>query len=102
MVDICHFGAWRLALEGSDYQHFLLDTKSQVLYSGSGWVSGHQQARLEMIHRRKRQLTLGDVIKVVSHFSHDDHETSLVVADLINRGLIKLRGPYKHTKVTVP
>jgi hypothetical protein len=55
-----------------------------------------------MIHRRKRQLTLGDVIKVVSHFSHDDHETSLVVADLINRRLIKLRGQYKHTKVTVP
>jgi hypothetical protein len=52
-----------------------------------------------MMRRRQQQLTLGDVIKVVSQVSHGDHEMILVVADLINRGLVKLRGPYKHTKV---
>lgn len=52
-----------------------------------------------MMHRRKLELTLGDVIQVVSQFSHDDHEIVLVVADLINRGLIRLRVPHKHTRV---
>jgi hypothetical protein len=51
------------------------------------------------MRQRKTQLTLGDVIKVVSQFSHDDHEMSLVVADLINRGLVKLRVSRKHAKV---
>jgi hypothetical protein len=52
-----------------------------------------------MKRRANQQLTLGDVIKVVSQFSHDDHEVTLVVADLINRGLIKLRVPYKQVRV---
>jgi hypothetical protein len=52
-----------------------------------------------MTHRRKRKLTLGDAIRVVSQFSHDDQEIVLVVADLINRGLIRLRVPYKHVRV---
>jgi hypothetical protein len=63
------------------------------------WARDNLQSRGDMIRRRKRQLTLGDVIKVVSQFSHDDHEMSLVVADLINRRLIRLRGQYKHSKV---
>jgi len=52
-----------------------------------------------MVRRRQQQLTLGDVIKVVSQVSHGDHEMILVVTDLINRGLVKLRGTYKQTKV---
>jgi len=52
-----------------------------------------------MMHRRQRELTLGDVIRVVSQFSHDDQEIVLVVADLINRGLVRLRVPYKHIRV---
>jgi len=52
-----------------------------------------------MMRRGKQQLTLGDVIKVVSQVSHGDHEMILVVTDLINRGLVRLRGPYKHTRV---
>ena len=52
-----------------------------------------------MMHRRKQELTLGDVIQVVSQFSHDDQEIVLVVADLINRGLIRLRVPWKHARV---
>jgi hypothetical protein len=52
-----------------------------------------------MMHRRKRELTLGDAIRVVSQFSHHDQEIVLVVADLINRGLIRLRVPCKHARV---
>lgn len=52
-----------------------------------------------MMRQEKRQLTLGDLIEVVSHFSHDDHEMSLVVADLINRGLIELRDLHKPIRV---
>ena len=52
-----------------------------------------------MMSRTEQQLTLGDVITVVSEFSHDDHEVSLVVADLINRGLVKLLGSHKQAKV---
>jgi hypothetical protein len=52
-----------------------------------------------MIRRRRQQLTLGDAIQVVAQFSRDNHEITLVVADLINRGLVKLQGPYKHARV---
>jgi len=34
-------------------------------------------------------LTLGDLIRVVSQLSHDDYETSVVIADLIRRGVVK-------------
>jgi hypothetical protein len=63
-------------------------------------VPGHEPRRKRvMMHRRKQQLTLGDAIKVVARFSHDDHEIVLVVADLINRGLIRLQVPCKHARV---
>ena len=52
-----------------------------------------------MIRRKRQELTLGDAIQVVAQFSRDNHEITIVVADLINRGLVKLQGPYKHTKV---
>jgi len=52
-----------------------------------------------MMRRGKQRLTLGDVIKVVSQVSHGDQEVILVVADLINRGHVKLQGPWKRTKV---
>lgn len=52
-----------------------------------------------MMRRGKRQLTLGDAIKAVSQFSRDDRETTLVIADLINRGLVRLRDPYNPPKV---
>jgi hypothetical protein len=52
-----------------------------------------------MIRRRTQQLTLGEAIQVVAQFSRDNHEITIVVADLINRGLVKLQGPYKRTKV---
>ena len=52
-----------------------------------------------MIHRRKRLLTLGDATRVVAQFAQDDNEIVSVVADLVNRGLIKLQGRYKHARV---
>jgi hypothetical protein len=42
------------------------------------------------MRRRKRQLTLGEVIGMVSKIARNDRETGLVVADLIQRGLIRL------------
>ena len=52
-----------------------------------------------MMRQRKQQLTLGDAIKAVAQFAHDDNEIIIVVADLINRGLVKLQVPYRHTTV---
>jgi len=52
-----------------------------------------------MMQRRKRTLTLGELIQAVAQFSHNDHEMSLTVADLMQRGVIKARGRHKHFKV---
>ena len=38
-----------------------------------------------------RTLTLQDVVRAVSQFARNDHETALVVADLLNRGLVRAR-----------
>ncbi|MGO9243584.1 MAG: hypothetical protein ACLPT4_08530 [Verrucomicrobiia bacterium] len=40
---------------------------------------------------KKHLLKLQDVIDVVSRFARNDHETGLVVADLINRGFVRVR-----------
>lgn len=42
--------------------------------------------------RTRKHMKLGDVIRIVAEFSRNDHETGLVVADLINRGLVKFSG----------
>ena len=39
---------------------------------------------------KKRLMTLQDVINIVNRFSRNDQETSLVVADLFNRGLVRV------------
>ena len=39
---------------------------------------------------RKHLLTLRDVVGIVSRFARNDHETGLVVADLINRGFVRV------------
>jgi hypothetical protein len=54
-----------------------------------------------MQRRKTHPLTLGDVIQVVSKFSHDDHEVSLVVADLVNRRLIQSMRTRKRLRVVV-
>ena len=40
---------------------------------------------------KKHIMTLQDVIGIVSRFARNDHETSAVVADLINRGLVRVQ-----------
>ena len=40
---------------------------------------------------KKHLMTLRDVIGIVSRFSRNDFETSLVVADLLNRGLVRVQ-----------
>jgi len=39
---------------------------------------------------KKHLMKLQDVIDAVSRFARNDHETSLVVADLINRGFVRI------------
>lgn len=43
-----------------------------------------------MMNRRKRQLKLSDVVRIVSQFSRNDLEASLAVADLLNRGVVRV------------
>ena len=43
-----------------------------------------------MTSRRKRQLKLLDVVRIVSQFSRNDLEASLAVADLLNRGVVRV------------
>ena len=43
-----------------------------------------------MTSRRKRQLRLLDVVRIVSQFSRNDLEASLAVADLLNRGVVRV------------
>jgi len=47
---------------------------------------------------KKHIMTLKDVIGIVSKFARNDHETSLVVADLLNRGLVRVnaRGHFRR------
>ena len=40
---------------------------------------------------KKHIMTLRDVIGIVSRFARNDRETSAVVADLINRGLVRVQ-----------
>ncbi len=39
---------------------------------------------------KKHLMTLQDVIGIVNRFSRNDQEMSLVVADLLNRGLVRV------------
>ena len=39
---------------------------------------------------KKHLMTLQDVIGIVSRFSRNDYEMSLVVADLLNHGLVRV------------
>ena len=47
---------------------------------------------MSMKARFQKPMTLQDVVKIVSQFSRNDHETAVVVADLLNRGLVRVRG----------
>ena len=40
------------------------------------------------MHQQQRALTLGELIRLVSEYSHNDHEVGLAVADLMQRGVV--------------
>jgi hypothetical protein len=44
-----------------------------------------------MKNHKRRTLRLQDVIRIVSEFARNDREVSLAVADLMNRGYIRVR-----------
>jgi len=46
-------------------------------------------------------MKLGDVVRIVSQLSRNDQETCMVLADMVNRGLIKFGGPMRHHKVVI-
>lgn len=54
-----------------------------------------------MKNDRKAQLKLLDVIRIVSQYARNDREVRLAVADLINRGRIKIEGRFHNHKVVV-
>ena len=43
-----------------------------------------------MMSRRKKQLTLLDVVRIVSEFTRSNAEANKTVADLLNRGLVRI------------
>ena len=47
--------------------------------------------------RAKNKLTLQDVVKIVSQFARNDEETTAVVTDLMNRGIVRRVGNH-HTR----
>ena len=51
------------------------------------------------MRRRKQQLTLGELIRVVSQFSNNGQELSLAVADLMNRGVVRARASRKSFRI---
>ena len=54
-----------------------------------------------MMSRRKKQLTLLDVVRIVSQFSRSDVEANLAVADLLNRGIVRVRSRGHTRRIVV-
>lgn len=55
-----------------------------------------------MRHRvRKHVLRLADLVRIVSQFSRNDQETSMVVADMLNRGLVRVHTRRHEYRVVV-
>ena len=50
---------------------------------------------------KKHVMRLQDVISIVSRFARNDHETSLVVADLLNRGLVRVNARGHPLRIVV-
>ena len=48
---------------------------------------------------RKHRLTLGELIRVVSEYAHNDREMNLAVADLMERGIVRNTKHHKRFKV---
>jgi len=50
---------------------------------------------------KKHTMTLQDVIGIVSRFARNDYETSAVVADLLNRGLVRVQARGYSRRIVV-
>jgi hypothetical protein len=50
---------------------------------------------------KKHLMKLQDVIDAVSRFARNDHETGLVVADLINRGFVRVHTQGNGRRIVV-
>ena len=50
---------------------------------------------------KKHMMTLQEVIGIVSQFSRNDREMSAVVADLLNRGLVRVRADGQSRRIIV-
>ncbi len=48
-----------------------------------------------------KTMRLQDVIRIVAKYTQNDVETCVVVADLINRGVLKLNGAYHRSRVII-
>jgi hypothetical protein len=46
-------------------------------------------------------MKLGELIRIVSQLSRNDQETCMVLADMLDRGIIKFTGPMRHHKFTI-
>ena len=51
--------------------------------------------------RFRKPMTLQDVVRIVAKFARNDHETALVVADLLNRGLVRVGGNFTSRRIVV-
>jgi hypothetical protein len=49
--------------------------------------------------RYSKLMTLQDVVRIVSQFARNDTETTAVVADLLNRGVVRVRSGYRTQRV---
>ena len=54
-----------------------------------------------MKSRRRVQMKLRDVIRIVSELARNDQEMSMVVADLMNRGYIRVRAGGRSQRIVV-
>ena len=50
---------------------------------------------------KKHMMTLRDVVAAVAKFARNDQETSLAVADLLNRGLVRVQTGGHYRRVVV-
>ena len=51
--------------------------------------------------RARNKLTLQDVVKIVSQFARSDEETTAVVTDLLNRGIVRRLGNHRTRRFVV-
>jgi hypothetical protein len=48
----------------------------------------------------RRELKLSEVIETVAQYARNDHEVGLVVADLINRGVVRIHTHDRRRRTT--